>query len=139
MKTLPLFISLLLVACAGPTKQEKEMLQQAGATHNAAYALAHNTENKLETLKGDTTVLIDSVNILLAAVAQWESELVEVPGNETHHAHAEDEEQHHHHEHGNQTDLTPQQQLTVQQEMKKQIEAIAARVERLASGPTTKK
>lgn len=126
--------TLLLIACGGPTKEEKELLAQAATLHNAAYTLAGHLETKLETLKSDTTVAADSVTALLAAIEQWEEQLVEVPGNEAHHEHAEGEAHHHHHEHGKETTLTPAQMLTVQQEMKMQIDRIAARIENLTSG-----
>jgi hypothetical protein len=124
----------LAVACSGIPKEEERLLKEAATIHNSAFDKAGELEEMLENLKSDTTVIADSVEILLKAIEAWESQMVEVPGNEHHHDHAEEgEEHHHHHEHGKTLDVTAQEMLTVQQEMKRQIEAIQVRIENLTS------
>jgi hypothetical protein len=123
--------ALLVWNCGGTSKEDEKLLKAAAAIHNAAFDLAGELEAKLGQLKGDTLLVSDSVNALLGDIEKWESEMVEVPGNETHGEHAEGETHHHHHEHGKALEMTPSQLLVVQQEMKTQLDAIAVRVSSL--------
>jgi hypothetical protein len=127
-----LFLALLsFYACMGPSKEEQKLLTEAATIHNAAYKLAGELEEELEMMRTDTTVNADSITLLLSAIETWESALVEVPGNEAHHNHEEGEAHHHHHEHSKTIDVTPQEMLKVQNELRKQLDVIAQRTNNL--------
>jgi hypothetical protein len=122
-KLLMLATCLLVFGCFTAKKEEAAM-KEAARIHNEAVALAAQLEKQLDTLATDTTLVKDSVLAWRAAIENWEKELIEVPGNENH------DNNHAHHDHGKEKtiDLTAGQMLSVQQEMKKQLEIIEARI-----------
>lgn len=107
------------------------MLKEAASVHNEAVALAGTLEERINALQADTTAGIspDSIAAWNAAIKIWESDLVEVPGNEEHHHHDHGEgEDHDHHHHEAPPNVTPAEMLTIQKELKARIEAIANRI-----------
>ncbi|MCU0384224.1 MAG: hypothetical protein MUF68_09190 [Cyclobacteriaceae bacterium] len=125
-------ISLFIFNCTH--NKDKETLTKASTIHNEAYALLEKLEDDLKTLKADITINQDSVAVLSKALAAWEENLVEVPGNEHEHHHHEGEEGHNHdhdHNHAKAPDVTPNEMLEIQTTLKKEIEAIAKRFEAL--------
>jgi len=134
MKRFLLFsiISLFIFNCTNT--KDKETLAKASAIHNEAFALLEKLEDDLKTLKADTTIHQDSLAALTQALAAWEENLVEVPGNEHEHHHHEGEEGHNHdhdHNHAKAPDVTPNEMLEIQSTLKKEIDAIAKRLEAL--------
>lgn len=115
--TLTPTFALLMLSCS--ISKEDRLLLNAARTHNEALEVAVKIEKRLEEMAADTTRSIDSVKAWRAAIEMWESELIEVPGNETHH---------HHSHHGQQSDLTSEQMLGIQMESKRQIELLAIRI-----------
>jgi len=116
-------LSLLMVNCS-VSKKENPFLKDATQVHNEAIALAQQLEEQLEHLTNDSTVLADSLRVWQTDLEKWKRNLPEVPGNENH----EHPEQGHH-DHGKQLpELTPDQILLVQREMKAQLDLITSRV-----------
>lgn len=121
-RILSIVLILLMTHCS--VKKEDSLLTDAALLHNEAVALASQLEEQLATLASDTTHLRDSVTAWRIALKNWQSNLVEVPGNEfPQHDHA-----HHAHKHEAAVDLTSEQMLTLQQEMKAQIEELKKRI-----------
>ncbi len=117
----------VFVGCSVQSTHDKKLLTEAAKLHNEAIALAEQLEKELKLLASDTTIAQDSVVLLHSAIKAWEDDLVEVPGNEAHH-HPEGA---HHHRHAEQPDLTPEQMLTVQQELFARIQNLQQRLENL--------
>lgn len=116
-------LSLFMTQCSS-AKKENPLLTDAAKIHNEAVALASMLDQQLDTLANDMNNLKDSVIAWRVALEKWESNLVEVPGNESavyNHANHAD-----HHEKA--VELTPEQMYTVQQEMKAQIEELRKRI-----------
>ncbi len=148
MRFAPLFfvfsISLTLSFCS---QQKDNVLQQAATIHNEASAIQAEIEPQIEaidslvakltdTKKTTTDVVaaakIDStvaaLNAVSASFANWEDNLIEVPGMA--HDHAEGAA--HHHEHKPAPEMSSEQMLAVQKEIKANIVKIKtdlARVE----------
>ena len=129
-----------LLAC-GDKKDVK--LEEAGKIHNEAHEIGEAIEaqidgiDSLKTLLADkkktitdaaTIARLDSTTAALSSVAQafadWEDNIVSVPGLV--HKHAEGEAAHEEHKHKPAPDVTSEQMLEIQQEMMKNIEKIKA-------------
>lgn len=123
-----LVLCLVSIACSNKPNADEKVWKEAAVVHNEMMALAHQLEARLTMLESDTTdvVRVDSIVIWKAAIEAWEQEIVEVPGNEEHDQHKEGEE-HHHRDH-KVVEVTPEQMLTIQQELKKELEDIQARM-----------
>lgn len=122
-KPLVIVMSLLLLNCSA-SKKEDLLLREAAKVHNEAVAMSQLLEAQLDQLSLDSTNLKDSIDIWGADLEKWKSNLAEVPGNESHELH-----EHAHHNHGKQLpDLTAEQMLLVQLEMKAQLELITSRI-----------
>jgi hypothetical protein len=118
-----MILCLSVFQCTAP-KKEDPLLVEAARIHNEAVALAERLETHLNQLAKETTYKTDSLVTWRIAIEKWKSQLVEVPGNESHHLH-----QHSHHDHGAQlTIVTSEQMLLFQQEMKAQLDSIKARI-----------
>jgi len=118
-------LSLVMMDCT-VSKKEDPLLREAAQVHNEAVALAKLLEAQLDQLSLDSTYLKDSIDVWQTDLENWKSNLVEVPGNESHDLH-----EHNHHEHGKRVpDLTSDQMLSVQREMKAQLELITSRIKK---------
>lgn len=116
-------LSLLMMDCSVSIK-ENPFLRDAAQVHNEAIALAQQLEEQLEHLTNDSTVLADSLRVWRTDLENWKRNLPEVPGNENHEHHEQG-----HHDHGKQLpELTPDQMLLVQREMKAQLDLIISRI-----------
>lgn len=110
---------MVLSACS-PSSQEQKSLQEAANVHNAALLIAEELEATLKL----STIPADSAFVITAAIEAWVNDLVEVPGNEHHHH----EGHHHSHEPVN---VTAEEMLQLQLELKHRIEQIKKRVDAL--------
>jgi len=120
-----LLISIILCACGGINQQDKALLEEAGTIHNEMMATAEAVKEKLEALRKDSAQMIpmDSIMAWKNAIEEWEADLVEVPGNEEpHHG----KSKHDHHEKA--PDVTAEQMLVVQKELKMQLKDIQQRI-----------
>jgi len=116
-------LSLLMGNCS-VSKKENPFLKDAAQVHNEAIALAQQLEEQLEHLTNDSTVLEDSLIVWRTDLEKWKYNLPEVPWNENHEHHEQGQ-----HDHGKQLpELTPDQMLSVQREMKAQLELITSRI-----------
>ena len=128
--TLQAAILVFFVACA-TDKKEDPILKEAGTIHNEAHEMGEGVEAQFTAVDSLSALLAakkmpaaDSLVAAMAAVKQsfeaWEGNIVTVPGMK--HNHAEGE--HAHDEHKPAPDVTPEQMLDIQKEMKLSIEKI---------------
>jgi len=111
------FLALLLLSACSPSPEDK-LLQEASDVHNAALLIAE----ELEAALNQNMIPADSASAIRAAIEAWENDLVEVPGNEHH-----DHEGHNHsHEPLN---VTAEEMLQLQLELKQRIEQIKKRID----------
>lgn len=115
-----LFTMLIIVGCSTDHKNE---FKESAAIHNEMVKQAEELEEYIDQLESTTSVSRDSISVWRDAIEVWESELVEVPGNEEHH-HTKGE---HHHDH-TRMELTPEQLMNVQLELKSRLDEIDKRV-----------
>jgi hypothetical protein len=114
-------ISALVASCHSVNKEEQQLLKEAAIIHNVMVKQAQTLKQQLHQHAG--SVMTDSIRAWQEALEQWESDLIEVPGNEEHH-HEEGEYQHEH----TSVYVTPQQMLTIQQELRRRLQAIEKRM-----------
>lgn len=127
MKKLLFVLALLFTACGG-NSADKKILADAARIHNEMMELAEQLETKIDGLQPDSSQLpADTLANIRQAFSAWESDVVEVPGNEEHH-HEEGEE--HHHEHKT-VEVTAQQMLTIQTELNRRLLEIQSRVDKV--------
>ena len=137
-----LITAILLASLAACGDKKDAKLDEAGKIHNEAHEIGENIESQIEGIDSLKTLLadkkktltdaatiarLDSTVAVLGGVAQafadWEDNIVSVPGLV--HKHAEGEA-HEEHNHKATPDVTSEQMLEIQQEMKKNIEKIKA-------------
>lgn len=119
-------------------------MEEAGKIHLAAMEIEEAVAAEIESSDSLKTLLTDKKKSMTDAAAiarvdsaiaaldraheafhEWEENLVEVPGlPHEHHDHGDGE--HHHHDHKPAPDLSPDQMLDVQKEIKANIEKIKA-------------
>jgi len=118
-----MILGLVMLQCSA-SKKEDPLLVEAATIHNEAVALAERLETHLNQLAKEASYQKDSLVTWRIAIEKWKSQLVEVPGNESHDFH-----QHAHHDDGAKLpDLTSEQILLIQQEMKAQLDSIKTRI-----------
>jgi hypothetical protein len=127
-----IYLCIILTACTG-AKNENQYEESAGV-HNEAIKLGKEVESKFRQIEQyiatetPSDAFLDSINSIKEDYLIWTGNLIEVPGNEhDHHDHAGHD--HHDHDHGSSTNLTPEQMLTVQTELKNQIQELNKRIQ----------
>lgn len=127
-----LICCLLAGACHSQRAKDDVTLHKAADVHNEMMKSAHDLEDRLNVMGRDSlsAALIDSVNVWKSLFEAWEEDVVEVPGNEAH-AHHEGA---HHHDHKI-PEVTPDQMLVIQQELKSRLDQIRGRVDKFSSRP----
>ena len=117
--TITLLIALAATGCSSGEKRDP-VLKEAAAVHNEAVAIVSELK---EYLAKDSIHAQDSIRAWQREIEAWENELIEVAGNDKH------DHSKHVHGHSAVPDITPEQMLAAQLEMKKQIESIRTRIE----------
>src|SRR5688572_20032063 len=118
------FLTVLLIAAGcNSSSREKELLHKAAKVHNEMVRETNTLKDQLRGLQTDSpSVTKDSIAVILKLIEEWENDLVEVPGND-HHDPAE-----HVHNHDHRTlEITAEEMLKIQQEMKLRSDAIRMR------------
>ena len=125
MKTV-LFLTGMMLALSCSQK-ENALLKKAAAIQQKSFSVLDNIQATIQLLRKDPA-LIDSIAKIEREIAKWENEMVDVPVNEsTHHQHT------HSHSH-KVVELTPDQMLSVQQELRQQLTDIQTRLKKLQTG-----
>jgi hypothetical protein len=122
-----ILIVLICYSCSSSPREEKGLLQEAAKIHNEMVDEMEKLEQALYQFQqvNKNAFVQDSISILLSVIGEWESELVEVPGNEHVHHHGE------HHHHQATADLTSQELLDIQRELDRRRRLIQRRADAL--------
>lgn len=148
-----LFVFLItLIACGGKDEKSEQLLKEAAQIHNEAMAIHDSLMPKIkkindlkanlilqkDSLVGKNDSLAGELQKQIATIEEIGSDMkllmenmVEVPGNEAHHHH-EHGEGHEHHDHNHsKTEVTSEQMLEIQKEMKANILKIKEKISSL--------
>lgn len=112
---------IMLMSCSFRKANEVHGFEESQKIHEEALSIAKSVKNKLSR---QIFAEQDSVAALFRELEVWELELVEIPGHEHSHSHA------HHHDHTS-LNITPEEMLKIQNELKSRVEAIQKRSESL--------
>jgi len=122
-----IFSTFCFLSCANSSK-EKEVFANAASIHNEMMKTVEAMEEQIAALEKDSinSVPTDSLTVWKEAIELWESDIVEVPGNEEHRDHTEGG----HHQHDHKTvEVTAEQMLFIQQELSTRLGSIKSRME----------
>jgi hypothetical protein len=116
---------LLITACSGGRGNEV-IMEEAARIHNETMALAVLVEKAINNGEADSmnTISNDSIVHWRQLFEAWKEDIVEVPGNETHHTHAGSS---HHHDHAP-PDITPEQMLEIQKSLARRMSDLSRRI-----------
>jgi hypothetical protein len=98
-------------------------LAEAAAVHEEAMQIFHELEDLIKVLEQNDTIPAEALQNIKAALTDWEENLVEVPGFEHEHDHGEHGHHHHHHNHKS-PELSSEEMLQLQQELRNTITAL---------------
>lgn len=117
--------SLVITACSGGRGNDV-IMEEAAHIHNETMAIAVLVEKAINNGEADSmnTISNDSIVHWRQLFEAWEGDVVEVPGNETHHTHAGGN---HHHDH-TPPDVTPEQMLEIQRTLAKRMYDLSRRI-----------
>jgi hypothetical protein len=115
-------VSIALFSCTSQSADNK-INHHAIMLHNSMMKKANQIGHRLNELSNDATVNQDSLKLLSKLFKQWQSDIVEVPGNE-HHDHAD-------HGHTTAPDITKEQMLNIQRELDERLSKIGEKLNRL--------
>ncbi len=135
MKSICIFtFSLIFFFACGPAPEDKT-LTEAGKVHDEAIAISKEVSNALEVFEDLPDSVLEmqgpQIEALKQEFADWKELVVEVPGHE-HEEHDHDHDHDHHHGPNELEGLPSDQILEIQQELKKQIEALRTKVQQLS-------
>lgn len=122
MRIISVMVLAVLIGCSSKRDDEK-LNKKSIVIHNSMVQKASQLENELRLLKSDSISVVnkDSIDVLLFALEEWEQDLVEIPGNESHH-----NLEHHHHDHSSKApEVTASQMLQIQQELDRRLKTIS--------------
>lgn len=123
----------LVVACTG--SNDEKLQAQSVETHNLAISIGEHVSDKIQQIAIHVgrveaplkSHLQDSVEALILDYTNWESTIVEVPGNEHHeHNHAGKN-----HNHTPSPDLTPEMLLDIQKDLRDRIVKLNIRAQKI--------
>ena len=129
MKFLPATIftlSIFFSSCFGGHKHDP-ILTEAFEIHNQSLAISKEARNALDKITDADLIKLQFESRL----AQWNENIIEVPGFEHHHDHNHDHG-HHHHNHST-LELLPTDMLRVQKEFLDSIRIIHTEIQNLSS------
>jgi hypothetical protein len=136
-------IALIFSACGGQ-KKENPILLEAADTHVEAVRIEQEIRPRIEELaqlKNQLSIqgreltpaeqaFIEDVDRLLGGLAHWDENVVEVPGYEHHgHDHEDDHEHEHHHHRAAPPNMSPEDILFVQRELRDTLMAMRRAME----------
>lgn len=144
--SLSLSLSLLPSCTPSTSPEEQALMQQAERTHQQADSLLQLAEKAVEELQQransinvqgralteEEMTFVQAANRLSGNLEAWHDKHHNLPGMDHHHGdHAHDHDHDHDHSHGNDMQLTPQDKLDLQKELKAEMESILAEARRL--------
>jgi hypothetical protein len=115
------FLLMVLISCSSRKDSDALLFEESVKIHEEALAIADTVENGI---KQQVYAYPDSAAMLLHELDLWRSDLVEIPGYEHDHSHS------HQHDHAP-LNITAQEMLTIQKELRQRILQIRQRSERI--------
>ncbi len=100
-------------------------MAEAAAVHEEAMKLFHELEDLLKQLEQNENIPTEAVEEIKLSLHEWEENLVEVPGYEHAHDHEAHGHHHHHHDH-KKLDVTAEEMLALQKELRENIKQLLA-------------
>ena len=133
--TVLLCLSIFVLSCSDKKKTDED-LKRAFQLHKEAIKVRQTVQNLITQLNSnqDSVFLAEnatSINAIDLSLAEWDEQLIEVPGFEEEHHHHDHADHDHDHDHGHQPELTSKQHLEVQQQLLDNIKMIAGKIRAL--------
>ena len=129
LKVISVIVFAFFVSCHGENKEDAHLLQQAAEIHKAMMEIEAQFESQLDSLKSfshHAVEIRDSLQVIEKDFELWEKNVVEVPGDGS--AEAHDHGHEHHHEKEN-LQVTPEQMVEIQKELKSNLEKLLLRLQ----------
>lgn len=129
LKVISVIMFAFFVSCHGENKEDAHHLQQAADIHKAMMEIEKQFENQLDSLKSFSHHAVDirdSLQVIEKDFELWEKNVVEVPGDDS--AEAHDHGHGHHHEKED-LQVTPEQMVEIQKELKSNLEKLLLRLQ----------
>ncbi|MDE2697702.1 MAG: hypothetical protein OXI23_02435 [Gemmatimonadota bacterium] len=121
------------VSCHGENKEDAHHLQQATDIHKAMMEIEKQFESQLDSLKSlshHAVEIRDSLQVIEKDFELWEKNVVEVPGDDSAEAHDHGHEHGHEHHHEKEDlQVTPEQMVEIQKELKSNLEKLLLRLQ----------
>ncbi len=129
LKVISVIVFAFFVSCHGENKEDAHFLRQAVEIHKAMMEIEAQFENQLDSLKSfshHAVEIRDSLQVIEKDFELWEKNVVEVPGDDS--AEAHDHGHEHHHKKEN-LQVTPEQMVEIQKELKSNLEKLLLRLQ----------
>lgn len=129
LKVISVIVFAFFVSCHEENKEDAHFLQQAVEIHKAMMEIEAQFESQLDSLKSfshHAVEIRDSLQVIEKDFELWEKNVVEVPGDDS--AEAHDHGHEHHHEKEN-LQVTPEQMVEIQKELKSNLEKLLLRLQ----------
>ena len=133
LKVISVIVFAFFVSCHTTSEEDAHHLQQAADIHKAMMEIEKQFENQLDSLKSfshHAVEIRDSLQVIEKDFELWEKNVVEVPGDDSAEAHDHGHDHGHEH-HGEKEDLqvTPEQMVEIQKELKSNLEKLLLRLQ----------
>ncbi len=119
-------LTIIIIGCSSGSHENK-LHEQAITLHNSIMRKADQIERRLDELKNIKSVNQDSIVALTALFNEWEADIVEVPGNDSH----DHDQGAHSHSHTPAPNVTDEQMLEIQKELDVRLSVIEKRINSL--------
>lgn len=129
LKVISVIMFAFFISCHTTNKEDAHHLRQAADIHKAMMEIEEQFENQLDSLKSfshQAVEIRDSLQVIEKDFELWEKNVVEVPGDDSGEAH-----DHGHEHHGEKENLqvTPEQMVEIQKELKSNLEKLLLRLQ----------
>ena len=129
LKVISVVVFAFFISCHTTSEEDAHHLQQAADIHKAMMEIEKQFENQLDSLKSfshHAVEIRDSLQVIEKDFELWEKNVVEVPGDDSAEAH-----DHGHGHHGEKENLqvTPEQMVEIQKELKSNLEKLLLRLQ----------
>lgn len=131
LKVISVVVFAFFVSCQGESKEDAHHLQQAADIHKAMMEIEELFEAQLDSLKSlshHAVDIRDSLQVIEKEFELWEKNVVEVPGDDSAEAHDHGHGHDHHHEKED-LQVTPEQMVEIQKELKSNLEKLLLRLQ----------
>ena len=135
LKVISVVVFAFFISCHTTSEEDAHHLQQAADIHKAMMEIEEQFENQLDSLKSfshHAAGIRDSLQVIEKDFELWEKNVVEVPGDDSGEAH---DHGHGHHDEKENLQVTPEQMVEIQKELKSNLEKLLLRLQSLRQLP----